>query len=202
MAWLSGLEQTNRRLISILVLGAIGAGSIIYGEAKGNLPGYTCQCFGLFTICLRAICMKRITILRGIDPFSVLSILSPLSFLSLVPPTLYVESGTVTSDEIFRMRWHLLFNGLVAIGLQLSTISMVSVASVTEYSLVGSAKDVIIVVSSAIFFHAYISYFQCVGFFLVLVSSIAFISERHYSTENESVVAGECLECEQTGGRR
>merc|ERR1719199_1807961 len=75
MAALTGLEETNSRYILIVLFVTIGAGSVIHGEVNGNLPGYTYQFLALLSIGMRAIYMKQITVLRGLDPLSILSLL-------------------------------------------------------------------------------------------------------------------------------
>jgi hypothetical protein len=182
MAFLSGLEETNIQYILIVVFVSLGAGSVIHGEVNGSLPGYTYQFLALMSIGLRAIYMKQITVLRGLDPLSILSLLSPLTFCSLVVPALYVEWGEVTFAELFRAKWSLLGNGIVAVGLQLSTIFIVTVASATEYAMIGTAKDLAVILASAIFFHAHISGLQYVGFVVVIFFTAAFVIEKQKGT--------------------
>jgi len=180
LAVMGGLEETDIRSVLCVVVVSLGAAQVVHGEVAGNVAGYMYQFLALLLIGLRAIYMKHMTVLRGLDPFSILSILSPLAFISLLLPTIYIEWGNVTYAELFRVKWLLLLNGILAVGLQISTIAFVTVGTATEYAMVGTGKDITVILASALFFHAHISRYQCIGFAFVIICTSAFVLEKQY----------------------
>eukprot|EP01034_Spumella_vulgaris_P029308 gene29308-36334_t len=139
------------------------------GEMRFSVLGFIVQLSAVASDCLRITLLDILLKDLKLDSLSMLYYTAPtsaffigLGFIAFELPTFPWEMLTPHFSAV------LLANGVLAFSLNLAVLFLISNTSAVVMSVSGPIKDILIVISSVVFFHAPVTMLQFVGFSISL----------------------------------
>jgi hypothetical protein len=175
LSCLVGIEKMCPLRMWLVTTACVGTVAVARGEVVIEAVGFAFQMTAFVAEGSRLIMMKKLVSVPSLDPLSMATMLAPVCFLLLLPPVMFFELSKISFADVCRVSLPLLLSGVLALTLNIVSLMFMQAASPTKYSLVGMAKDVLIVIGSLWWFHGATTTLQMFGFTLALVSTNLFV---------------------------
>lgn len=137
-SYLVGLEEWSTTRAWLILAVFLGAAACSMGEVQFNAVGFVYQGLTFLTDVARLLTLKVLVSQPSLDPYSAMSIFAPICFLSFLGPVYLLEWSNISLVQLTELRWHLLANGLLAVGLNAATLRLMHLAPPTVFALTGT----------------------------------------------------------------
>jgi len=162
-----GLQTVNRLKILVIIWVCVSASICISGEVQFAWVGFVFQAVSQLAEVARMIMGEIVLSGHKLDPLTYTMFLAPICLVVLVIANILHFSPGTWPD--FARMWPLLIgNACVAFALNVSVAATIKECSAVGFVLVGTAKDIVIVLFSACAFHEKVTGQQVLGFVLTI----------------------------------
>jgi len=162
-----GLEKGTFSSTFAVFTVVIGLLLTTVGELDFSLLGFVFQMAGTLSDSLR-LTMTKIVMSSNhsvkLDPMSTLYYASPTMLLLLSVPMYVVDLPYLTFEKVWRMKFVLLANALLAFGLNMTSMFFMKRCGATTYALTGVLKDVVLILLCCALFGHPLTATQLLGF--------------------------------------
>jgi len=181
MSWAAGQDALSKPRVFLLVVVVVGALLIINGEVHLSVTGLALQFTSSMFNCVRLVLQAKLLVKDAgirLDPISYLSLVAPACLVSLVPAAgmewFFTESSIFSA---FKIWWPpILLSCFLACGLNLVIAGVIREVSSLGFSLMGSFKSALVIVTFFVAVDAPTTLRQISG------TVIVFVSIASYST--------------------
>lgn len=175
-----GTESPGLVDVGTMLAATVGAIVCTTGETQWSSMGFAFMMGSFASEAIRLVMVKRF--LSGervsLDALSGLYYYSPVCLVALTVLLQALELSQVTPLKVWDLSHHLLANGAVAIGLNVSSLVFMKAASATLFTLYGLLKDLTLILGSAVLLHGILTTQQIIAYVVIVISVRTFQKNR------------------------
>lgn len=187
-SYFAGLEKPSYVELYIVSLICVGVAMTSAGETYFSWIGFVFQALGITFESSRLVLMNVLMKGLKLDSLSTLYYVAPLCAAFIGPAFLIFEYQSMPWERMFTFEFIgiMLINGLVAFTLNVAVVLLIENTSALTLTLAGIVKDILLVVSSVLFFGTPVTLLQYTGYSFALIGLNA---HKEYKKNPDAVMA-------------
>jgi hypothetical protein len=205
VAFITGAEQRNLRLVATILLIAIGLSLSVYADATVHPLGVVLCSIASILAAIRAVIIQILTqpsrlstrFCSSPSPLSPLQILffsSPVVLFVMAPASYLLEARRLVASPfaLNPLTPSLLIaaGSILAVNLNLSELILIKATSAITTAVIAVAKILLVTACSALLFHTHLSLINALGMIVCLAGIVLYKNVRAASTERAAGYAG------------